>query len=280
MNRIPTSYLQQKRSEIGESLIDSIRGLPTEDQIRILGQFDDDQLFNVCLIDQTFLVLCLDPFLQSVKNWSREEYWAFIIQFNQRCNFEHCKNALINLLADPKFIKYYNYIKNNAYVSNAPSKQYEGDILDTILNVTTIMFKDNFNSPINIKPFINLNYVIFDDKFNQYIDRTMIPPNVESLTFKNDFNQPINKLPDYLKELILGNNFNQPIDNLPDSLEILELGNDFNQPITKLPYNLNELTFGNNFNQPINNIKYGPKLKMNKFGEKFNKNVDKLTTLK
>jgi hypothetical protein len=124
--------------------------------------------------------------------------------------------------------------------------------------ITHLIFKENFNLPINNLPdsLTHLRFY-FHSKFNQPIN--FLPKNLKLLFLGIDFNQPIDFLnsegfPSSLTILQIGERFNQPINNLPNSLTTLILGSDFNQSIDNLPSSLTRLEITGNFNQPINNL--------------------------
>ena len=215
MSRIPTTSLAAERDEI----IARIRSLPPESQINILAQMPEDQLFNMCLVSEEYLNLCLDPFMLTARNWTKMDRYIFILQLLHRCKNQTCKNYRPKfeqeLKNDPEFMANYNLVIININIKVTNFK-VGNNIIDTLINTSKLTFNDTFNQIIDLRLFIGLRFLTFKDVFNQDIT---------------------NKLPINLKNLKIGNSFNQPIDlrNLT-LLQTLYLRNDFNQDITnKLP---------------------------------------------
>ena len=300
MKRASTTSLQKERGIISKKLFDRIHNLPIENQIRILGQLEDDQLSNICLINTYFFNLCLDPFLREAKKWSQEDYWAFIIELDEQCadyEYKECdqiSNILHDILNNLKFLEYYNLIINNSLIDNKRlklSSDYHQKMRDVrsspvrrgevilpyqiLYSTREIIFDDSFNLPINLKPFINLEKLTFGSKFNQYIDKTMIPQYILYLKFGDDYNQSSNNLPDSLTNIIFGKHFNQSVDNasFPKYVSV-SFGDDFNQPVNKLS-SISGVEFGTSFQQSIDNmplvmdvkLAYSYKVKINKLPE-------------
>jgi len=84
---VPTMPLVEER----ENLINRILSLPVETQLNILGQMEDRQLINVCLINTEMLTLCFDPYLKVVKQWSHEDFLVFKLSVLIRCWYAYCK---------------------------------------------------------------------------------------------------------------------------------------------------------------------------------------------
>eukprot|EP01133_Synstelium_polycarpum_P017448 gene17448-20814_t len=110
-----------------------------------------------------------------------------------------------------------------------------------------------------------------DSRFNQPLERGMLPDTIENLIFGTLYNQQFSPgcLPSSLTKLILGSHYNKPFSigvlpgdrfdqplvasGFPSSLKYLDLGSTFNQvlKIGDLPKGLLRLIFGRCFNKPI-----------------------------
>ena len=145
-------------------------------------------------------------------------------------------------------------------------------------SITHLILSTNFNKKIRILPknlvFLNLGY-----DFIQSLDVNVLPYGLLTLIFSIKYNEIINKdvIPDTVKHLNLGFYFNKPLDGcIPKNVSYLQFSYFFNKElkIGDLPDSIIHLVFGSLFNQELKpNVlpKYLNKLV---FGKEFNQNID------
>ena len=305
---VPTPSLVEERL----NLVNQIRSLPEEIQFNVLGQMNDAQLLNVCLIDVEMLDLCWDPYMRISKNWSNEEFIIFKLGLLARCKYTDCQILRDELDQELKqyTIKDVIIFKLKA-LPNRPFKEYQHfkdkleqelnanvNIMNILKNIsvrpqlgvvntllkTKVDLKNGVNIPVDLDYFVNLNELHVGHMFNQPIDlRSMTK--LTRIVFGDRFNQPLNKLPNSLTDLTARRQFNQQIDlRYLNNLTNISFGPRFNQPlnyiinnvnITALPISIEKISFGFGFNQSID-FRSLINLTTLSLGLSFNKPLDKL----
>ncbi|KYQ92729.1 DUF1649 family protein [Tieghemostelium lacteum] len=127
------------------------------------------------------------------------------------------------------------------------SQIFPGALGDTI---ETLKFGTVFDQSLtNILPK-NLKYLRVKGKYNQPMEKGLLPPSLRTLILGENFNQPLSievNLPLKLTTLIVGYDFNQDfkIGDLPETLETLKFGYSFKRPLKAgvLPVSLKNLSF-------------------------------------
>lgn len=139
---------------------------------------------------------------------------------------------------------------------------------------TTIIFDDNFNTPLNDNLYhsLSITHIKFGHRFNHYVYK--LPSLVKYVEFGDSFNKTINYLPSTLRSVKLGYKFNKEVCFLPHGLEIIEFGTSFNKGVDNLPRTLKSIKFGLLFNQSID--KLPSSLITLVVGGFFNKSIDNL----
>lgn len=124
-----------------------------------------------------------------------------------------------------------------------------------------IIFRDDFNEPINdyIKIINKHKIIYFGIKFN--MDISLIPENITTIIFdKNSmFNKEIKDLHFGVKKIVFGKEFNQKLEYLPDGIEELEFYSEsiFNSDLSNLPSSIKKITLGANYNLLLNCLPSG-----------------------
>ena len=67
MERIPTTSLSAERTQVTNILTN----LPQEAQYEVISKLDNSALINACLTNQNFIGICFDPYLGSLKQWTK-----------------------------------------------------------------------------------------------------------------------------------------------------------------------------------------------------------------
>ena len=291
--RIPTLPLAEERL----IEIDRLLALPSELQWNILSKMGQTQLLNVCMINSNMLSLCWDPYLATLKQWTKKEFIIFQLKLLANCKYKECQSLKYELnkplIQDTDFITEYNKVINNAEIIYYPGSKIThsnavNDPIDILLNTQKIVFEDEFDQLFDLHYFINITHLYFGNLFNQPIERvvqntigslayeSVLPNSITNLIFEESsyFNQSVDYLPNSITHLEFGEKFNQSVDNLPNSITNLIFGNNFNQPVDHLPNSITHLTFGEDFNQPVGHLPNS--ITDLTFGDLFNQQVGHL----
>ncbi len=128
-------------------------------------------------------------------------------------------------------------------------------------NVNYLQFDDDFNEIIEVGVIPNhITFIHFGDDFNQPLKPGIIPNSVTHIIFDYGFNQPlkIGDIPNSVTNLSFGQTFNQLLASnvIPNSVICLEFGLDFNQPFYEkvLPESVKYLFLSRKYNQDLSNI--------------------------
>ena len=187
-----------------------------------------------------------------------------------------------------KIVFDYEFVDNNNLINSLPN-----NIKCIIFDYESYFYKPIYNYP----PL--LEYIKFGIHFNQSID--YLPITLKYLILGYRFNQNLYNIPNNIEFISLDQDFNYPLDNLNDNIKILYLYcDDFTYPICKLPkklekirltmfkpiildnncfaelLNLKEIDLGFGFDSSLDNIKWSDSIKVLKFGENFNQQLDNL----
>lgn len=194
--------------------------------------------------------------------------------FNTNINNIHTNNNITHILLGNSYnCKIKMYPKNILFLQFGIYYDYCVENLPN--KITHLVFGMYFNRPLHALP-PSIIFLKFGYFFNQYIDNTILPPNLETLHLNSYFNKELVNLPSNIKHLRLGWDFNQSIQLCPQSITYLELGNDFNQEIKVFPPNLQQLILGKKFNHELDNLPESlTTLVLDKYGE-FNKELKNL----
>jgi len=286
-----------------DQLIQYVLELPLELPLKILSNFTEEELSSICCLNRDILNICFNIYPVRTKKWSNIDFIIFKIKLINRLPIDQSiglKDELNKeLIHNIDFMNLVRIIANNATIKLTDNSKPG---VDQIINTKYIMFTGNFNRPIDLRCFVNLKHLIFNDDFNSNL---LLPipiyncwyrqpwiGNLQRLSFGNKFNQLLDLTSlTKLKSLSFGNSFNQKITKniyttdgakivslLPDNLTDITFGNNFNQQVDNLPINLIELFTGNMFNQSVDKL---PKnlevLHLNTtWSGKFNQSIDNL----
>lgn len=99
----------------------------------------------------------------------------------------------------------YNKIENNTYNAN---KLYEANIDFNKIYIARNI-KNIYIIPIIRTPFLHTIY--FDDNFNEFINKDVLPDNIHTIVFGYNYNQPTYHLPINLKNLIFKGNMSKQV---------------------------------------------------------------------